>query len=503
MTPSAASRRPFWRRLVPPRVRLHGGLIAGSVIVMGLIAVLLGTVQIRPIVFTKEVLEAPAITRDVRGDVDLFDPSASHDIQIQVSDVEYEKMKADFVAGGDKTWIRADAFIDGTHLESVGIRLKGNSTLMSLRGGAGGPPEGGRPNMATVTFDDPSTLPLVISFDHFVEGRGYQGRTELAVRPVVGASGAALNEAVALQLVAESDQASQRFTWVRFALNGATARTRLVLENPDQNYAVALGRGAGALFKSKATNAFTYKGEDPIAYAEDFAQLSANGSIDLAPLIGLLRFVDQASDADFDAELGKWVDVESFARYVATHDLLNNFDDMSGPGRNFLLWFDAGDHRFTVVTWDMNLAITGMGGGRPGGGGPGGGGPPAFPGGGAPGPGPGGMPSGGPPGGGPPGGGQGRGPGGPGGGMRMGNTLKTRFVASGAMEPVRAAARSQLIDAWFTSGRAEAVTRELAARIPTSATLTQEAIDAEAEAVVTQLRALAEKTSKPAAVTGR
>lgn len=354
---------------------------------------------------------------------------------------------------------------------------------------------------SSVSFDDPSTLPLVISFDHFVGGRGYQGRTELAVRPVMGAHGATLNEAVALQLIAESGQASQRFTWVRFRMNGAPARTRLVIENPDQNYAVSLGRGTGALFKSKATNAFAYKGEDATQYAEDFSQLSAKGSLDLAPVIGLLRFVDRSTDAEFDANIASWIDVDSFALYVATHDLLGNFDDMSGPGRNFLLWYDAGDRRFTVITWDMNLALSGMGA-RPGApGGP----PREFRG---PAPGAmaldGGAPPGlrAPPGGGGSGGGGGPGGGGPGGGgpghaMRMGNTLKSRFVKSAAMAPLRAEARERLSAMWFTSGRAAQRTRDLASSVPLTESLSKDALDAEVSALELDLQRLGEAARQP------
>lgn len=512
---------------------MHAPLIAWSVLVVALIAVFLGSFQLRPIVFSTEILEAPAITHDVRGEIELFDHSVGHSIDLAISEVEYEKMKTDFQSTGEKTWIRADVVIDGVRLESVGIRLKGNSTLMGLRGQArGGPgqgpggmgappggmppggmppggmppggmgappgglpsaipsmpegaaPPGGAPAMSSASFDDPSTLPLVISFNQFVRGRGYQGRTELAVRPVGGAGGANLNEAVSLQAIAESGQASQRFTWVRFSMNGATARTRLVVENPDQNYAVALGRGTGALFKSKATNTFSYKGEDPTAYVEDFEQLSANGSLDLAPLIALLDFVDHASDDDFDANLSRWVDVERLALYAATHDLLNNFDDMSGPGRNFMLWYDSGDRRFTVITWDMNLAITGMGGGK------GMGGPPAsfgpessgFPAG-APQP---------PPGDGMPGAAKGGG-----GAMRMGNTLKTRFLNSTAMADLRQAARAELVELWFAKGRAAEISRELAAAVPETEALPRAAIDEEVDTIVAQLEQLSARASEP------
>ena len=50
-------------------------------------------------------------------------------------------------------------------------------------------------------------------------------------------------------------------------------------------------------------------------------------------------------------------------------DLLENFDDIDGPGNNAYLRWDAATGTFTIVPWDMNLAFgTGIGG--PGGFGP-------------------------------------------------------------------------------------------------------------------------------------
>src|SRR5690606_22203271 len=67
----------------------------------------------------------------------------------------------------------------------------------------------------------------------------------------------------------------------------------------------------------------------------------------------------------------------SFATYLAMQDLLDNFDDINGPGNNAYLYWDTETEQFTVVPWDYNLAfgqrpMGGGGGGDFGGGGPGG-----------------------------------------------------------------------------------------------------------------------------------
>ena len=113
-----------------------------------------------------------------------------------------------------------------------------------------------------------------------------------------------------------------------------------------------------------------------------FDQEGGKSVADLSPLIELLDFVNNSDDTTFAAELPARLDVDAFATYLAMMDLLENFDDIDGPGNNSYLWWDAASDQFTVVPWDMNLAFgIGMGGGGfPGGGGRGGG----FPAGGFP-----------------------------------------------------------------------------------------------------------------------
>ena len=344
--------RPLWKRLLPVKIRQNTGIIFLSIIILIALSIFLGSVQIRPIVFTTGGTLVTGTVEYIEGSVDFFDQSEPHSISLTLNDYQYQRMQDEFRTFGEKAWIEADAIIDGTFIPAVGIRLKGNSTLFPLneRGGLSGV------NFGIATFDNPATLPLVLSFSEYSEGRVYQGHTELAIRSS-WAGGTTAHEALALQLVADSGQLSQKYSFVTFQVNDSPSSTRLVIENPDQGYAMSLGRGEGVLYKSRSSNAFIYYGEDPISYEEDFVQVSAIGVRDLSPLIGLLRWLDTVTQEEFDADLVDWVDIPSFAKYVATQRLFTNFDDMSGPGHNFLLWYDIEDEKFTVVSWDLNLAL--------------------------------------------------------------------------------------------------------------------------------------------------
>ena len=182
--------------------------------------------------------------------------------------------------------------------------------------------------------EEPETLPWLIRFDEFVEGRRYQGHREIAVRVAgMGGGSTVLNEALSLNLLAAAGEVAQRYAYSSFRVNNRPTVARLVVEHPDEHFADDM-QGSGVLYKSLATGQFTDQGDDPTDYADDFKQITKKGSQDLQPVIDLIKWVNASSDAEFDKHLGDHVDLASFARYTAAQNLLLNFDDKAGPGRN-------------------------------------------------------------------------------------------------------------------------------------------------------------------------
>lgn len=392
------------------RWRMNRRLFLGTSAAIIAVGGVLGGVQVVPYISSGEIQTSASSTATIdvgAGNVDIFDTSVSHEISLQVSQESLNEMLADYQEDGSKTWVKATITIDGVTIENVGIRLKGNSTLSGLgrtseeggpqapegveeftdlseeeiaqfeeqfaaqqettdasetgetaeteetRGPGGGMGGGGMGGMTSVDADDVSTWPLLISFDKYEDGRVYQGMTQLALRPGT----TVVSEAMALALTAETGQVSQQSSFTTFSLNDEPSTTRLLLEHPDENYADALGNGV--LFKADSNSSFTYQGEDQTEYDGQFKQINGDGNGDIQPIINLLKWLDTASDEEFAEHLSDYVDVESFARYVATQNLLVNSDDMAGPGSNYYLWYDYDTGLISVISWDLNLAMSG------------------------------------------------------------------------------------------------------------------------------------------------
>ncbi|MHA7269398.1 CotH kinase family protein [Arthrobacter sp. HLT1-20] len=337
-----------------------------------------------------------AVGTAISGMADLFDAATPHQVDITWAEADYKTMIAAYESGSDKTWISSDITIDGTLLQNVGVRLKGNSTLRALGGQQAGPdgaantrpqggaipdgaaqnggPQGGmgqptagqygRPgggvgglafaDSLQISADEPASLPLLIRFDKFVAGTTYQGLTELALRP----GSPVINEALALSLTAATGQTSQRYAYTTYSVNGSPTQTRLLLENPDEEYANQVAGGSSVLFKADSESSFTYQGDETKNYEDQFKQLNKKDSQDFTPAIKFLKWLQDADSDTFDAQLATWFDVASFAKYAATQNLLANADDMAGPGQNYYLSYDVTTKKLSVISWDLNLALT-------------------------------------------------------------------------------------------------------------------------------------------------
>jgi spore coat protein CotH len=326
--------------------------------------------------------------------------------------------------------------------------------------------------------EDPYTMPWLLSFDEFAKGQLFEHRAEVAIRPAM-MSPTYLNETLAMEMIRAAGQPIVRYSYAGYRLNGGEPKLRLVLETPSAAYADEHFPHEGMIYKALVTGSFAYVGDDPLAYADSFKQITRTNQQDLAPVIELIKFVEQSNDAEFDAHLGEYIEIDALAAYCAIHSLIDNFDDMSGPGANYYLWYDLSTEEFTVLSWDLNLAFQSgeMGAIETVPGGPteqgGGGGPKIF--------GPGGATQ--------PGEdlepvtrSESDGPvfrvgGGPGGEMEFGSPLKERFLKSAAFKETYRSAYAAAFDAIYGSGAAMTRLTELAAFVASTGLAEHSAID--------------------------
>jgi spore coat protein CotH len=333
---------------------------------------------------------------DITNPVALFDEGLVHSIQIQMAEEDYQKMLTTYQQIGVKDYFQADVVIDGVRVDEVGVRLKGHASLMTqvcrVRPGARQPeqpqpgeqaglppeaPEGRQPpppqgnipagckmpgaaNNA-LSPDEISHLPLLIQFDRFVAGQTYQGYTAIAIRTGGTTSDPAmLQEPVTNAAYRLTDLPAPLTVYTGLQINAGEETLHVISEVIDEAYlARNFPDSSGVLYKALlGADVLTYKGADPSQYATSFSQKTRLGDADMAALIEFIRFINTTDDAEFARELPRYLDVDSFAAYLAINSLLVNMDSLvAGNGNNFYLYYNEADERMTLLFWDGNESL--------------------------------------------------------------------------------------------------------------------------------------------------
>ena len=337
---------------------------------------------------TSDVAQVAGVNYE--NSVDLFDDTAIHEIIILMNQADYDTMIETYVETGEKDFFSTDIIIDGVRINDVGIRLKGNSTLAGLSGrgepGKGEPPIGaegnqppppgfdgnrpppprfGGPPPPHSEGDMPSSLetreiPFLIKFDEYELGQRYQGYAEIAlrVRGHLEEDAALLSELLTAYLYDSVDLPVAQMAYAGVSVNGEAANLYVIAEHVDELYIEKhFPASEGVLYKAQPRGNFRYHGQDPTAYATSFEQKTKVNDEDLAPLIDFIRFVNQATDEEFERGLAKYLDIDSFVTYLALNNLIVNMDSLGGNGNNYYLCYNLDSGQFTVLVWDMNESL--------------------------------------------------------------------------------------------------------------------------------------------------
>lgn len=265
-------------------------------------------------------------------------PETLHSVEITVDPGVYRQMIEAYIDDESKKWVEATVIVDGITYERVGVRLKGN---VSLRG---------------ITLNTkPQKISWLVRFDKYVDGASHNGMSSMVIRSSTSYS--ALNEAVALELLARTGLPSEKAAYISLRVNGSEPALRLTCQNPDETWVRQNFDVAGLLYKAKAGGDYAYRGTDPAVYKSFFEQ--ETGKADLSPLIEFLWFINESSDAAFQSELAQRVEVGKLVTYLAFEDVIDNLDDVSltGGGNNTFLWWAEQARQMTVVAWDHNCAF--------------------------------------------------------------------------------------------------------------------------------------------------
>ncbi len=250
--------------------------------------------------------------------------------------------------GFDFEYVHGDFQSAGEMLQNVGIRYKGNATYMVASRSA--------------------KRSLKIDFDRFKDQQNFHGARKLNLNNEV-MDPSKSHEALAYAVFrAAGVPASQTaFAEVRLTVPGKYDAEYLgvytVIEQVDKTFLKSHFKNAtGLLLKPEGIPGIVYLGEDPAVYAKPYNAKSSEGSPEeWRRLMEFARLVNRADDDQFRQEIGKYLDIDGFVRFMAVNVMLSSMDGvLGGMGHNYYFYLSPDTNRFVFFPWDLDITLGGF-----------------------------------------------------------------------------------------------------------------------------------------------
>jgi spore coat protein H len=172
-----------------------------------------------------------------------------------------------------------------------------------------------------------------------------------------------LSDALAYEFFRDAGVPAPRtsYAWLTASVAGQWDRKPLglyvMVEPVDKEFALErIGSRHTPVFKPVTYEFFKYLGDDWSAYAPIYDLRTQATTEQKWRLIEFARLVSSATDAQFDAQVGDFLDLDEFARFLASEVLISSYDSPLTTGQNFFMYLNPHSNKFGFVPWDLDSA---------------------------------------------------------------------------------------------------------------------------------------------------
>jgi spore coat protein H len=237
-------------------------------------------------------------------------------------------------------YVRADVEFGTNKFKDVGVRYKGNGTFLSSR--------------------DSFKRSLKLDFNQFVKGRKFAGMSQLNLHNSVR-DPSGMNEAIAYRLFREGGVRAPRTAYAKIYVTVPEKHDRAyfglynLVEDVGSAFAAEhFGEKKGAIFKPVTPNLFSDLCDDWKNYNQTYDPKGELSEEQKRRVIAFSKFASTASEDDFAAKLGDYIDLDNFARYMAITAWSVDMDGILGPGQNYYVYLHPKTQKFLFIPWDQD-----------------------------------------------------------------------------------------------------------------------------------------------------
>ncbi|WP_144510763.1 CotH kinase family protein [Bacillus sp. FJAT-22090] len=267
----------------------------------------------------------------------VFDQSQVTNVDIEMEDEDFNSMIEN---AADEEIFEANVTVNGTTVNNVGIRTKGNLSLRSV-----------------VQMEDSDRYSFKIDFDYYDSTKSLDGLKKLNLNNNYS-DASQMREYMSYKMMDELGIATPGYSYMYVKINGEERGLYLGVEAIEETFlARTFDKGSGSLYKPDGTGSDLKYISD--AY-EDYTGIDPKTSIGDKDEEEFIDFITAINKESTDLE--SVLDVDEMLRYFAANTALVNLDSYQGNMKhNYYLYEEDGI--FSILPWDYNMSLGGFGGG--------------------------------------------------------------------------------------------------------------------------------------------
>jgi spore coat protein CotH len=117
------------------------------------------------------------------------------------------------------------------------------------------------------------------------------------------------------------------------------------------------GSDKGLLMKPEGVRDLEYLGDDWSSYEPKYLPKGKVSEKEVKRVIDFTRLIHQADDVEFNLEIGAFIDVDEYLRFLATTAFIANSDSFFVLGHNYYLYLHPETGQFHFIPWDLDRAF--------------------------------------------------------------------------------------------------------------------------------------------------
>lgn len=310
------------------------------------IAMLLGTVGLlTAYVIATDQTDSSDSGKDMAYENDLFDDSTVHTVNIVINKSDWN----DLLDGAEsKNYYACDLVIDGNAVQNVAIRAKGNTSLKQ------------------VSSYGNNRYSLKIEFDHYQDGKTYEGLDKLALNNLIQ-DNTCMKDYLTYKMMAAMGAEAPECSFIHVKVNGKDWGLYLAVEGIEDSFSQRnYGSDTDQIYKPDFEEAggqgnssdvlkLQYSDDNTSSYEEIFdSALFSLTSSQKTNLIQSLKTLNSGKNLE-DA-----LDVDEVIRYFVVHNFVLNGDSYTGSMLHNYYLHESNTGQLSMIAWDYNLAFGGF-----------------------------------------------------------------------------------------------------------------------------------------------